>query len=142
MQSVNRIFFKTQCKVYTEASVFYFSAHFFWYSFFFKYISAPRLETTKLSFKISLKDTSFRISLNSLRFYLSSEFLLNLCIPPCVGKLFQFMVFTFLENALNLCFFTHALVLHSKLQAGFFKNMFPPRRKGWRKLWFAFLNFN
>ena len=36
------------------------------------------------------------------------------------------MVFTFLENALNLGIFTHALVPHSKLQARFFENLFPP----------------
>ena len=45
----------------------------------------------------------------------------NLYIPPCVGEFFQFLVFTFLENA---------PVLHSKLQAGFFENLFPPRQKG------------
>ena len=33
---------------------------------------------------------------------------INLYIPPSVGKAFKFMVFTFLENALNLCIFTHA----------------------------------
>ena len=30
------------------------------------------------------------------------NFLLNLYITPCVGKIFKFMEFTFLENALNL----------------------------------------
>ena len=40
------------------------------------------------------------------------------------------MVFTFPENALNLCIFTHAPVPHSKLQVEFFENLFPPRRKG------------
>ena len=35
------------------------------------------------------------------------------------------MVFTFLENALSLCVFTHALVPHSKLQAEFLKISFP-----------------
>ena len=33
---------------------------------------------------------------------------INLYIPPSVGKAFKFMVFTFLENVLNLCIFTHA----------------------------------
>ena len=50
--------------MYREASIFYFSAPFFWCSLFFKNISTP------LSFKISLRDTSFHISLNSLGFYL------------------------------------------------------------------------
>ena len=76
---------------------------------------------------ISLRDASFHISLNSLGFYLSPEFLY---IQPCVRKFFQFIVFTFLENALNLCIFTHALVPRSKLQVEFFENLFPPRRKG------------
>ena len=40
--------------------------------------------------------------------------------------MFKFMVFTFLENALNLGIFTHAPVRHSKLQAEFFENLFPP----------------
>ena len=70
---------------------------------------------SSFSFKISIKDTSFYISLNSLRFYLSPEcllsFLSNLCMPPCVGKNFKFMMFTFLENALNLGVFTHAPLL-------------------------------
>ena len=36
------------------------------------------------------------------------------------------MVFTFLENALNLDIFTHEPVPHSKLLAEFFENLFPP----------------
>ena len=51
-------------------------------------------------------------------------------IPPCVGKTFQFMVFTFLENALNLCIFTHAPVPHSKLQVEFFGKSVSPKTKG------------
>ena len=49
----------------------------------------------------------------------------GLYIPPCVGTFFQFMVFTFTENALNLCIFTHGLVPHSNLQVEFFENLFP-----------------
>ena len=30
------------------------------------------------------------------------------CSPPYVGKIYKFMMFTFLENALNLGVFTHA----------------------------------
>ena len=40
-------------------------------------------------------------------------------------KFFQFVVSTFLENALNLGILTHAPVPHSKLQVEFFENMFP-----------------
>ena len=144
---------KPQYKVYREASIFYFNAPFFWCSLFFKNISTPRLEPTNgkqcclppLSFKISLKDTSFHISLNSLGFYFSPECLLNifyLYIPQFVGIIFQFMMFTFLENALNLLLFTHAPVPHSKLQAEFFENLFPLRRKRWRKLWLTLSKFN
>ena len=41
------------------------------------------------------------------------------------GKFFQFMVFKFLENALNLWIFTHGLVPQSNLQVEFFENLFP-----------------
>ena len=54
------------------------------------------------------------------------EFFPNLYIPPCEGKICEFMVFTFLENALNLGIFTHGSVPHSKLQAKIFENLFPP----------------
>ena len=55
----------------------------------------------------------------------------ELYIPSCVGKFFQFMILTFLENALNLCIITHASVLQLKLQVEFFENLFPsPKRKG------------
>ena len=36
------------------------------------------------------------------------------------------MVFTLLENALNLGIFTHAPVPHSQLQTEFFENLFLP----------------
>ena len=45
-------------------------------------------------------------------------------------KIFQFMVFTFPKNALNLCFFNHAPVPHSKLQVEFFENLFSPKTEG------------
>ena len=34
-----------------------------------------------------------------------------------------------LENALNLCIFTHCPVPHSKLQVQLFENLFPPRAR-------------
>ena len=43
-----------------------------------------------------------------------------------MGKSFKFMLFTFLENALNLGIFTHAPVLHSKFPAECFENLFSP----------------
>ena len=57
-------------------------------------------------------------------------------------KCFNFMVFTFLENALNLWIFTHAPNHQSKLQVECFENLFPPGRKRWRELWFALLKYN
>ena len=68
---------------------------------------------TTLVLQISLKDKSFHIFINSLGLYLSAEFLLDFLsksyIPPCVGKIFKFMEFTFLENAFIRGIFTHAL---------------------------------
>ena len=43
-----------------------------------------------------------------------------------MGTIFRFMVFTSLENALNLGIFTHARVPNSKLQEKRFENRFPP----------------
>ena len=61
---------------------------------------------------------------------LSPEFLLdflsNVYIPPCVGKMFEFMEFTFLENALIRGSFTHAPP-HSKLAPNFLSSR--PRQK-------------
>ena len=37
------------------------------------------------------------------------------------------------RKSLNLCFFTHAPVPHSKLLVEFFKNLFPPRQEGWEE---------
>ena len=140
---------KPQYKVYREASIFYFSTPVFWCSLFFKNMSTPRLESTVLispfCFKINLKVTSFYIFLNFLEFYLSPECLLNfpwLIYSPICGKSFQFMVFTFLENAFNPCIFTHVSFSYSKLQVEFFENVFPPRQKGWSKLWFSLSKFN
>ena len=55
------------------------------------------------------------------------EFSLKLvCIPPCVGKISKFIVFTFPENALNLGIFTHAPP-HLKLTPNFLPSH--PRQK-------------
>ena len=65
----------------------------------------------------------------------------DLYIPPCVGKFFEFMIFTFLENALNLCSFTHASVLLSKLQVEFFENLFSSTKtKGVEETMFLYQN--
>ena len=98
-----------------------------------------------LSLKISFRDTSFHVSLISLGFYFFPECLLSflwLVYSTVCGNFFQFIVFTFPENALNLCIFAHAPFPHSKLKVEFFENMFSPRQKEWRKLWFALLKLN
>ena len=40
--------------------------------------------------------------------------------------MFQFMLFKFLENVLNLGIFTHAPVSHPELQVEFFENLLSP----------------
>ena len=37
------------------------------------------------------------------------------------------------RKSLNLFFFTHAPVSHSKVLVEFFENLFPPRQKAWEK---------
>ena len=62
-----------------------------------------------MSFKISLKDTSFHISINSLGLYLSPEcllFFLSNYSTMC-GKYVKFMEFAFLENRLIWNIFNH-----------------------------------
>ena len=85
-----------------------------------------------LSYKISLKDTSVHISINSKCLYLSLKcflnFLSNVYIPPCVRKIVIFMMFTFLENALSRDVFTHARP-HSKLVPKFLPSRPIVRRK-------------
>ena len=80
-----------------------------------------------LPLKICLKDTFFHISINSLGLYLSAECLLNVLskmhIPPCVGKIFKFMAFTFLEIALNLGITSAPTPPHSKLSPKFLSSL-------------------
>ena len=101
-----------------------------------------------LSFKISLKDKFFHISINSLGLYLSPEYLLNFIsnfyIPPCVGKFSKFMVKVHIPRKfIDRGIFIHA-PSHSKLTPKFllsrprqkeithsprqhsFENLFPP----------------
>ena len=86
----------------------------------------------------------FHIPLNYLGFYLSQfvELSLTGIFHLVLETFFQFMVLTFLENALNLCIFTHTLVPDSKLQVELFENLFPPIRNRWGKLRFALSKFN
>ena len=67
----------------------------------------------------------------------------DLHILPYVGKIFAlhncYLLFTLLKNASNLCIFTHASVIHSKLQAEFFENLFPRKTKGVEKTIICFI---
>ena len=47
------------------------------------------------------------------------------------GKIFSIYGVHILRKSLNLCFFTHAQVPHSKLLVELLENLFSPRRKGW-----------
>ena len=57
----------------------------------------------------------------------------DLYIPTCLGKSFSINGVHIPTNSLNLCFFTHAPVPHSKLLVERFENLFPPRQKGWEE---------
>ena len=43
------------------------------------------------------------------------------------------------RKSLNLCFYTHAPVAHSKLLGEFFENLFPPRQKGWEEAMICYI---
>ena len=49
------------------------------------------------------------------------------------GKFFLIYGVHILRKSLNLCFFTHAPVPHSKFLVEFFENLFPRRQKGWEE---------
>ena len=61
------------------------------------------------------------------------EFSLTCIFHHAFGKHFKFIVFTFLENALNLGSFTRAPVSQLKLQAEFFENVFLPSAESGRE---------
>ena len=68
-----------------------------------------------------------------------SRMLVELVYSIMLEKKIKFMVFTFLENALNLGVFILAHVPYSKLQTSVFENLFPPTtERGGGKLWFSF----
>ena len=143
---------KLQCKVYREVSVFYFNSPFSDVPSFPK-ISQPsgynqqigkQFCLPPLSFKINLRDTSFHISLNSFGFYLSPEYLLNflwLVYSTMFGEKFSNYGDHLPRKCIEskVCIFTHAPV--PPVKRNFWK-YFSPRRKGWRKLWFALFCWN
>ena len=54
-------------------------------------------------------------------------------------KDFKFMMFTFLENVMNLGIFTRAPIPHSKLKTEFFENQFFPKQKEVEKTMICFI---
>ena len=142
-------FLKLQYKVYREASIFYLNATFFDVPSFSK-ISQPPGQNQQidkqcflrpLSFNITLKDTSFYIFLNSLGFFFLSRMLAQFSLT-CIFH-------HFFESYFNLwCLhfqkmhriYAFLIILQSSTQKSryieFFENLFPPRQKRWRKLWF------
>ena len=111
--------------------IFYFNEPFFWCSL----ISKPTGWNQKIGKQcFLLKDTSFYISLNSLGFYVSgmlAEFSLTSMFQYVWEKLSIYGVHI-PRKSLNLCLFIH----------DHFENQFPPRQKGWMKLWFVLSKFN
>ena len=63
----------------------------------------------------------------------------NLCIPPCMGKTFKFIVFAFPENALNLDIFTHTPLPTQNSRQNFLKICFPQQKKGMEKTTLCFI---
>ena len=113
-------------------------------------------------FKISLKNTSFHILINSLVLYLSPECLLNFLWNLFVILEKNFQIYSIrtarkwiesehfypwaLPQSKHSPKFSHPLQAeenYSFPQAVFFqKSISPDRRKGWRKLWFALSKVN
>ena len=62
-----------------------------------------------------------------------------LCIPLCVGKSVSFMVFTFLDNALNLGIFTQVPLPTQYSRENFLKIFFPQRQKKVEKTMICFI---
>ena len=52
------------------------------------------------------------------------------------------MVFTFLQNALNLGIFTHVPIPHLELQVEFFQNLFLQQQKGVEKTMIHFIKIH
>ena len=102
--------------------------------------SCPFSDAPSFSKRGSIKDLNSFGGLSFSRMLV--EFFVTCIFHHVWENFFQFMVFTFPENALNLCIFIYTQIPHSKLQVEFFENLFPPRRKGWRKLWFTLLKLN
>ena len=101
-----------------------------------------------MSSNISLNDTSFHISLNSLKKIWKSFFSLQnarwifsiLYVPPCVGKIFQFYV-PILRKCIESMDFYSWPSSPIKTPGRIFWKAASPRQNLWRKLWFALLKY-
>ena len=138
-------FFWNSNTKFTEKSQSSISVHpVFGCSHLLKNISTPRLELTNWQTVLYHPGSRLVSVVHPFMFFFQLFKILSLYkllvefsltfIFHHMREIFQFMVFTFPENALNLCIFTHVSVPHSKLQVELFENLFPPRGKGWRKL--------
>ena len=97
------------------------------------------------SFKISLKDTSIHVSLNSLGFISFQNFcwiFSNLYIPSYVEKIFTFYGIHIPTKCIESIHFYSCPSSWLKTLGKIFINLFLQRKKVWRKLWFAFSKFN
>ena len=98
-----------------------------------------------LSFKISLRDTSFHISLDSLGFLISPEWLLNflwLAYSNMCGENVSIYGIHIPRKCIESMHFYSCPSPLLKTRGRSFWKSFSPERKGWGKLWFALSKFN
>ena len=129
---------KLRYKLYKEASISYFSVPFFWSALFFKNISTSKTDVNQcclppLSFNISLRNTSFDSSLNSLGFSLFRmlvEFSLTCILHYVWEKIFNLWCL----NSKKMHFlYVFLLMLQSPTQNSrsiFLKICFPQNKRG------------
>ena len=143
VQSVKWNFLETSIKTVQRSLNLLFQGILFWCYLFFKNVSTARLEPTKwqtglfiiLVFQNQHQGYILSYFINLLRVLSPSRDLAEFCLTCIIhdiwGKMLQFMVFTFLENALNLCIFTHTLVPHAQnARQDFLKACFPQDNRG------------
>ena len=107
-----------------------------------------------MSFKVSLKDTSFHVSINSLGLYFSAECLCWIFSQTCIFYHVRENFQIYRVHIPRKCikprhFYSCRPLLPLSLSllliptgTFFWKSVSPNTRKGWRKLWLALLEFN
>ena len=112
-----------------------------------KYLN-PQIRTNKLvnyfclpplSFKISLRDRSFHIYLNSLSLSRMLVEFSDLYIPPCVRKIYGVRI---PRKYIESMHFYSCPSPPLKTSGRISWKSVSPRRKGWRKLWVGLSKFN